>query len=898
MQDVAQWALFALCSLCYNDDMLKKIGQQGGCVSVGRALVKHVSSAAVSQWACHAVSILASSPENCILFEEMSVCRAVVNALNKHLASEDVVEEACSAIGALAKTCDKNRNLLASAGACEYICKVFKKHLANEMVVEKACYAASVIAADRDQISARLVSAGICRLIGKAFASFYNNEEISGWALQCIVHLGSSKYEGTNALKEFGSADVCRTLFFVIERHYNSLVLVELFLKAVVTMASIDSNVKKLNATDILNWLVRLMDHCIEEETVVTLGCHALGELATDRDSAEKLGSLRACEIITNILVMHRENELVMSWACRAAGRLASYSKRNSARLGEANAAGALAVVLNLHMDRELVCNFVCLAISGMTISPSGNSINRSLLGDLGVCELVLRVLQRYEESESVVAEGLCALSGLVDCNASNLNKCVAHNICKVIVSALSRYNARKGGESTDLGNDDLSQSVVQWGCWIISRMLLTASLSSAAIKFTTSNSDLSNMDVNNICDSIISSTSSLVSAPTTDPTTDSMSVGNGLSTVTVDKESLQSAFAEEGVCEAVTAALLMSGHNLVITEHAINAVQNLANGSTENVLRFVSLSIGDVVCRAVDQHSGSETIILAGLQALVSFKYKNSVLSCEFACRLVPFILQRYMSNHQLIEWCCRLICAMCKGYRKSGNSSANRDMLGVHGACEIIVACLDRHTSSESALLISSSACRNAAAEVVQWVCMAIYALGHEHAEHQEILGKCGACEVVGRAVSGSNNGFAHSEIAAYAGCQAICALAKNNRKHQIALGAAGACSSVVEALHMHPGSVTIGRWGLLAVAVLAENSESNAAKFGDSGAPSTIPVSMHAHQVSAFVALSGCAAIKSIANVSMSYTSQLGQYGACECVVSALQVKSLCGTRINTL
>lgn len=182
----------------------------------------------------------------------------------------------------------------------------------------------------------------------------------------------------------------------------------------------------------------------------------------------------------------------------------------------------------------------------------------------------------------------------------------------------------------------------------------------------------------------------------------------------------------------------------------------------------------------------------------------------------------------------------------------------------------------------------------------------IGHENPEHQERFGRCGACASVGRAVSSSNNGFAYSEAAAYAACQAICALARNNTKHQIALGNAGACSryetpsflslnlilylslsSVIEALHQHPASVGIARWGLLAVSVLAENSETNSSRFGDSGATNIIPLTLHTHQTSAAVALSGCAAIKSIANVSLAFTAELGQYGACECAIAALNL-----------
>ena len=93
-------------------------------------------------------------------------------------------------------------------------------------------------------------------------------------------------------------------------------------------------------------------------------------------------------------------------------------------------------------------------------------------------------------------------------------------------------------------------------------------------------------------------------------------------------------------------------------------------------------------------------------------------------------------------------------------------------------------------------------------------------------------------------------------------------------MALGSAGACASVIEALHQHPASVGIARWGLLAVAVLAENSQANSSKFGDSGATNIIPLTLHTHQTSAPVALSGCAAIKSIANVSLAFSAELGQ------------------------
>ena len=106
---------------------------------------------------------------------------------------------------------------------------------------------------------------------------------------------------------------------------------------------------------------------------------------------------------------------------------------------------------------------------------------------------------------------------------------------------------------------------------------------------------------------------------------------------------------------------------------------------------------------------------------------------------------------------------------------------MLGANNACEEVVAALERHTSNEAALLMTSSTSRASAALAVQWACLAIYVLGHEHPSHQDRFGRSNACAVVARAVSSSNNGFADSETAAYAACQAICALAKNSKKHQ---------------------------------------------------------------------------------------------------------------------
>ena len=107
---------------------------------------------------------------------------------------------------------------------------------------------------------------GLCRLVSRALSQYSDSEEIVEWSLKTLINLGSSRFDGSVALKEFGTNDLAkvRIYFHRITSNY-----IDSIRNHIVTLHQVILHQSHIELLCII--YSRMTLHCIASHCIVSL---------------------------------------------------------------------------------------------------------------------------------------------------------------------------------------------------------------------------------------------------------------------------------------------------------------------------------------------------------------------------------------------------------------------------------------------------------------------------------------------------------------------------------------------------------------------------------------------------------------------------------------------------
>ena len=366
---------------------------------------------------------------------------------------------------------------------------------------------------------------------------------------------------------------------------------------------------------------------------VLECGCKAIRNLSHNTVGREKLGSVGACEAVASALIHFSDNFNVIEWACRAIYNLCFTSNANRERFCACNISVVLVCILQKHIQIGHVTEWVSKAAG---ILAHNNETNRVLLGDLGLCEVMMQVITTHVTAS--LAGGVTVSSPpdtSIEYKTANDTSSNSHS---PIIDVYN--NAEKLTDSTDIVNN-ISSTTTE----IPSKNPQFDINVHAATSTSTSTTTNKSMNVNI---SATNSTESLLE-------TACWVIGN----LGYLNESNQRKMESADVCHILVSILSTFLDSIPIVKSACRAVRNLCheNPSLQEVMG----------------HSGACESILAAIRRHEGYHRQ-----------MVP------PSNNQVSQWGWLAISSLC-------GIESNRERCGACGACETAVLALivDPHSA-----------------------------------------------------------------------------------------------------------------------------------------------------------------------------------------------------------
>ncbi|CAK9252490.1 unnamed protein product [Sphagnum jensenii] len=182
--------------------------------------------------------------------------------------------------------------------------------------------------------------------------------------------------------------------------------------------------------------------HCSLSEAITAYCCATVSHLAwSSVEMREFLGELGCCEIIVCCMAFHIGDPKVSEYGSGAVVNLSHENIENSYRLAAAGAIEIMAQLGNFgfnlrNSQSSIVASNTCLALAQMA-----EALNANKLLECGACELVLNLLKVHRKVDRVVESAVLALCAVA--SVSTKLRCILGDIdcCEVIVKILKRYD-------------------------------------------------------------------------------------------------------------------------------------------------------------------------------------------------------------------------------------------------------------------------------------------------------------------------------------------------------------------------------------------------------------------------------------------------------------------------
>ena len=820
------------------------------------------------------------------------VCKSAVMMLKINICDMQAVKAGVCVVAKLSSSSRNNCQKLSSAGLYDLLPKLIYKYAAVSCIILESCaICASNLSNFEEHSDALLLNGGFDALIC-AWHSFLFNKILVEAVCISIVNLTKSKNITTIAFKK---SELLATILLTLEIHLVDDMLIGIVIEAINALLTSIVDFKRVlgNNADFGKQLALLLQNSIKNKSflltqisfltsslcegnqaicatlaeagVCSMLIYALKNFSNDLDVVKGcfrglqlmiyvpqirslVGSLGACEVISTILKFYSKEKYVIVHGLDALAMLCKEDPCNIEFFQNCDIYNVMITVMTCDynvIDLDLTkiwCRAISLLVDCEEI--------RMILGEKGVCEIVMTCLEIHMLDASVVMETSLAIGSLVGNRyRKNIVKFVAFGSCRLlgIAMALHKENAAVAWSCCSLLINfcqeydsfercstgevvlsvmrihDKDKLVLQWGCLAIESMSLDNKNRDALVK-------------SGACDVIISSAlldsrnEEALEATRSGKLAGNVNVAKAacraMFRICVDNDTYCEKMGIMGACEAVLTVMEKYVADDGLAQIACEVLIELACGCSSNKTKVGHTSgCARIISSLLLWHCEIKNVVLVGFRALEVLSNRHHANAIKFGtsdiCTAIVKGMQCNLTCADVASTgCCAIVSLAC--------NERNVSLLGASGACNIALEVMRYHgqelavawngfqaianlsvDSANCELIGAAGGCKTVAAALLShlsnsdmshlaWRCIGSLC---NFSGNIIAFTKIGICDVSIRSLqNGKNEKQPVLEL-----CRVIARLAKNSDSRN-ALWARNVCDLLTDVMESHSESVDV--------------------------------------------------------------------------------------------
>ena len=540
---------------------------------------------------------------------------------------------------------------------------------------------------------------------------------------------------GSSMILALGAGGAYTYIDQLLSWRNTSTPICESSLRAICSLVSEEKIRRKIVSGGACYRIVKAMQLQIHDEIVLEWGLRVLRYLALDEGSLSKLAQCGACEIVATALNTYNQNDSIVEWSCRIIYAL-TQDEENASQDKFAAALVPEAIIVGVLQERQqsedlpMETAIWCLrAIGGLA---RRHARNKEKLANLGACELIQQLLQRFGHQDSVFAEGYCwAVGNLAFPDETTQSRLAAAGACVSVIQALEFHiaipeMAQEGFRAIrnlgHLHDDNLLLLAEAGACDVVMKAIKLYAQSPAAgssgtlqwgwfavASLSDRKENLQLFGAAGACQELVRTITRFGSSS---PDV-AQWVCMALSKLARDAD-ISKYIGYEGACRGVAHLLATHTASPEVVEECFAAIASLcSHDDCKNRDILSECGVADVFIKAMSKHEREEEVGEQACWALScllidALRPSGAALVAKFVaagvCKVLPKVLGKHSANYKVCEYGCHSVVLLT-----SLSNASYLSKLGAAGMAAAIVTSLQIHCANASIARWALMAIRN---------------------------------------------------------------------------------------------------------------------------------------------------------------------------------------------
>jgi len=767
---------------------------------------------------------------------KVSAAISVTAALRDLGASSPVCEKALIAIAYLCRCSEDNKGSISYenakafrlAGACEFIVAALLKYSEDITIVEFALDAIrsmSCLELNRTQFGL----SGACEAVGRCLTKFSHSPELCAWICRALGHLAINNDDNRELI---GSVGACENAIVIIQKYQHNLQVCTEVCWAIRNIAPTENNRARFANEHGPECIAAVYKFHVNSEVFGIEACRALVSLlaSEDDDLIPRIAMSGVLTLIFKTLKRNFDSEVLARWVFNLSYYVAC-DVRLITKLTACDILGCLSNTFDNIAGDEAFAEWGLRCVSKLCQLEGLTTKMRTA----GLCELTTSTVQRQAISATVSGHGCQAIGELAK-EVSNHERLSTAGACEAVVGALKRH--------------DSDVYVVINACFAIHYFCLTEN-------------NVSWMGANGACECVVNALNKHIDTSVEVTQFASRAVGS----LAYRDDGNLGRFNYVGACSAIVKALKTHAADALVAEYTCRAIYNLCY-ETSNVALLGKEAACGLVVAVLQTHANNTAVVAQACLAIhgLAVKYKidkvhsgnTRKLVTKGAIEVTIAVMQKFPTNAEV-----QLACALA--ISSLGRLDENRDKLGQAGACELIVASINQHSSNGM---------------VVGKLALAVDVLSQGSDVHKKKFADGGVVEILLHTIQKQER-----VASVVADCLRALTIMLSNETSRPLIRSETSFRQFVKVMRTHEKDPLVAKWGCTLIYTSATDDLSRS-RLGLVKACETVTSILLKHsEASADIAAWGCKAMFSLA-VLDSNKSKFANSDTCKAVVIALK------------
>ena len=367
--------------------------------------------------ACGVVIAIATSskgPE--IDFVESGICEKLVLCLSCHLSDKCANIDICACVRVIAATA-VNKYTFGKLGACEVLWKAlqFAVDFEDIKLIQAALMTSAELVRDSCANQGHFSGTEICNVVSEVVGA-ENGIMVDENALWCIAYLcrcseDVSTLHEQNACK-FGENGVLGSIVTVLQEHGDHAGVIMAGLTALRNLSGYQRNIGRIGVFGCCQLTCTLLRERLHDASICRIGCDAISCFAVGKNIQDLL-DCDVGELLILILRRHADQIPVLTSVCDCIICISPHSQGEF--VFERSVCSLLAEGCRQHSQNALTAEKICTATKSLC---DENERYKLEFGNVGMCEVIVRILKVHAPNSPAVTSAVVALNSLMrDCH-------------------------------------------------------------------------------------------------------------------------------------------------------------------------------------------------------------------------------------------------------------------------------------------------------------------------------------------------------------------------------------------------------------------------------------------------------------------------------------------------